>query len=340
MKQRLSNIELLRIIAMVLVLIVHADFAALGVPTQGEAQSNIAGTLFRYSWEALAICCVNVFVLISGWFGIRPTGKGFAKFVFQVLFFSLGLYAVACVTGQADCTLDGWKEALLCTHGLYWFIPAYVGLYVLSPVLNAFVKNATKNEQKILIFTYFVFQWLYGYIFGEEHVFQYGYSLLSFIGLYLLARFLNLHCDFVKRYSSFAYLSTYLICALLICGWGFAMAYYAVDGGQMQALAYNNPVVIIESVALLLCFVRLEFSANWINRISASCFAVFLLHLNPHFYFTMFKQPIQRIAAENGSFAGFGLIVAYLCGVFVLAIAIDQIRILLWRPIEVKETKK
>ena len=40
----------------------------------------------RMLFESLAIVCVNVFVLISGWFGIRPKWKSVTNFLFQVFF--------------------------------------------------------------------------------------------------------------------------------------------------------------------------------------------------------------------------------------------------------------
>lgn len=43
MKERLSNIELLRIVAMLFVLIVHSDFVALGTPSANDCmESGIA----------------------------------------------------------------------------------------------------------------------------------------------------------------------------------------------------------------------------------------------------------------------------------------------------------
>ena len=87
-KSRLSNIELLRIFSMFGVLIVHADFGALGNPTHTELFFTPVFTIMRTFIEAFAIVAVNVFVLISGWFGIN--------YCFNVHSFSLvyGVYAV------------------------------------------------------------------------------------------------------------------------------------------------------------------------------------------------------------------------------------------------------
>ena len=89
MKERLSNIELLRIVAMLFVLIVHSDFVALGTPSTNDCMESGIASFTRIFLETLSYVCVNVFVLISGWFGIKPSKKGFCNFIFQCFFFYL-----------------------------------------------------------------------------------------------------------------------------------------------------------------------------------------------------------------------------------------------------------
>jgi len=334
MKQRESNIELLRIVAMLMVLVVHADFAALGVPTEMEAHATPGLTTFRYVWETLSVVCVDVFVLISGWFGIRPKAKSFSKFVFQVLFFSLGVYGVGAALGAVENTPSAWLDMLLCRHGLYWFIPAYILLYVLSPVLNAFAEHASRRQLATVLICFYLFQTVYGFAFDEEPAFKFGYSALSFAGLYLLAQWLRRYAADRAESKRLLWLGVYVLCALVLAALGFAAAYFNVDGGQIHVIAYNNPIVVLESAALLLLFAGLKFQSKVVNFVSASAFAVFLLHLNPYFYFNHFKPHIIGFAGDYPPTQAFLLIAAYLLAVFALAVLIDQLRILLWRPIE------
>lgn len=86
MKDRQSNIEQLRIIAMLLVVFVHANYFSLGTVSQSEILRDPYTSLIRIFLEQICIVGVNVFVLISGWFGIRPTLRGgqilYSKFYF------------------------------------------------------------------------------------------------------------------------------------------------------------------------------------------------------------------------------------------------------------------
>lgn len=336
MKQRESNIELLRIVAMLMVLIVHADFAALGVPTSIDAHVAPVLTVFRYVWETLSVVCVNVFVLISGWFGIRPNAKSFCKFIFQVLFFSLGVYGVGAALGMVESTPSAWLDMLLCRHGLYWFIPAYVLLYLLAPVLNAYLLQASRKQVAATLVVFYVFQWVYGFAFDEEPIFKFGYSTMSFIGLYLLAQYLRKYCSEYAAKKRLLCFGVYLLCAVVLAGLGFAAAYFEVNGGQIHVIAYNNPIVILESAALLLLFTSFRFRSKAINFVSASAFSVFLLHLNPFFYFQVFKPTIFSFGRDYPAVAAFFLIATFVLGVYVLAILLDQIRILVWKQIEKK----
>lgn len=185
---RESNIELLRIVAMFLVLTVHADFLSLGTPTQSELQIAPVASYTRFFIESLSIVCVNVFVLISGWFGIKASTKSFLRFIFQCFFFLIGIYAASILFGHNAFSLRGIFK---CTFYVNWFITAYICLYILAPALNAFVRIADKSQLQLFLLVFFTFQTLYGWIGGQ--LFSNGYSTLSFIGLYILGRYLNLY---------------------------------------------------------------------------------------------------------------------------------------------------
>ena len=77
--------ELLRIVAMFLVLVVHADFFSLGTPTQELCQTMPLFAWGQFVVQSIAVVCVNVFVLLSGWFAIRPKWKSFLNFIFQCI---------------------------------------------------------------------------------------------------------------------------------------------------------------------------------------------------------------------------------------------------------------
>ena len=57
--------------------------------------------------ETTSICAVNVFLLISGYFGIKWKWKSFYNLIFQIFFYSFGIYLVACGVGIIEFSISG-----------------------------------------------------------------------------------------------------------------------------------------------------------------------------------------------------------------------------------------
>lgn len=138
-QKRQINIESLRIIAMLMVLALHANKAVPGWSEGDEILS--ANGIIHTLVESLCIVAVNVFVMISGWFGIKPSIKGLCNFMWQVVY----CMTLLVVAGNIFFNVPITFKSLCSIVGLYagggWFVASYIGLYILSPVLNAYVEN-------------------------------------------------------------------------------------------------------------------------------------------------------------------------------------------------------
>ena len=217
-KQRLSNIEFLRLLAMLYVLIVHADFSTFGAPTMEGLAVRPVGVFVQYWFECFAICCVDVFVLISGWFGIRFSLNKLWAFLFQVVFYSLGLFLLAvAITLQKALTLEGLKSIFLFNGSDYWFIKAYLILMVLAPMLNAFCDYASRREFKTILIVYFAILMVYGWLEpASVHFTMNGCTALSFVGLYLLGRYLKMYRPKLTNYNRRIYAVVYVVACLVM----------------------------------------------------------------------------------------------------------------------------
>lgn len=105
-KVRQSNFELLRIVAMFMVMMLHVNFLALGKPTMEEVNSATITSFVRILFEVWSVGCVDLFVLISGWFGIKANRKSLFTFIFQVVFVFYGVSA-ACLLFDHSNTIGG-----------------------------------------------------------------------------------------------------------------------------------------------------------------------------------------------------------------------------------------
>lgn len=110
MKKRLSNIELLRILSMIFVMLIHVTYALSG---KYYSQSD---SLMSVIVQWITMICVDLFVLISGWFGIHFTIKGIVKLLYQTIFLALFAFVICILSGHAHFTMGGlWH----CTFGIF-----------------------------------------------------------------------------------------------------------------------------------------------------------------------------------------------------------------------------
>ena len=328
-KHRESNMELLRIISMFLVLVVHADFLSLGIPTSKELAADSVQTFGRFFFEALAIGCVNVFVLISGWFGLHTSLKGLCKLLFQCLFFTIGIYIFFLVLGKAKFDSNTLIEWFFLNKS-YWFIKTYLCLYLISPILNAFIEKASPKVFRTVLIALFLYICLYGWLFDATKDIAKGYSIISFISLYLLARYAKLYPCKLSQLNKYADLSIFIGSALVITALAMLGVYVQNKILTNMMFWYSNPLVVLGSMALLLYFSKLKIDSKVINLIAKSSFAVYLLHCNSNILIGHYAPFVKNLYKTYSGIEFLGYTFGFMVAVFVVAVVIDQFRIFNW----------
>lgn len=331
-KPRLANMELLRFIAMFMILTLHADFACFGWPQQRDILTLPEVWGVRILVEHWAIIGVDVFILISGWFGIRTSLKGAVKLLFQVLFIGL-------LTSGTVLLLNGMPSggvvAVLKSLISFWFVWSYLLLYLFAPALNAFVETAGKRQLKGFLIAFFTFATLdLAAHFSDD--FRWGYSAIFFMGLYVLARYIRLHVDY-KALRTRTLLIVYAACLLIPAFYTFASGRWlpliCYQLGKTFLLPYSFPINVLEGVILLILFDRLQLRPSLsrpINWLAAGAFTVYLVHQNTlvrPFYFQAVKD-IHSALPFGLNFLGVALM---LCAVYLACTLLDQLRVAAWQ---------
>lgn len=318
---RESNFELLRIVAMLLVLVVHADFVAIGAPDRSYADAYgwLSGTT-RVFFEMAAMVCVNLFVLISGWFSIKTTVRGFCGFMFQCIFFFTFTYV-----GWLLITHGSVKGAdvasCFCLSPSNWFVKAYVGLYIVAPLLNLFCEKVGEQSLRYTVVLLVGYQTIWGWL-GPNNTIDSGYTAFSFICLYLLARYMRLY--YRGTHTCGQWLAVYWLTVVL------NTAAYFLFPTWLKVDSYANPLVVIGALSLFMWFAQLKIEKNrWINFVAKSAFAVYLFHAAPKMMAYYKNYVSAAYDATHGVLAVLavaGVIAAY----FVVAVIVDRVRIFLW----------
>ena len=152
---RESNMELCKISAIILVLLVHSVF-----PITGRPFSPNDGNVSALFWEALSIIGVNVFVLVTGYFSTVPKKKSILNILFICLFYA----GIKVLFGLFAHDLN-YKSFFFISKS-NWFVTAYLGMILLSPALNSCAITMSKRSFGSLVFALLIFEAWFGFIPG------------------------------------------------------------------------------------------------------------------------------------------------------------------------------
>lgn len=334
-KKRESNFELLRIIAMLLVMITHATFLALGVPTHEDSITIPYSSFGIFLSQSFSTVCVNIFVLLSGWFGIKVNLKRFSEFIFQIFFFTsiifIGLYIYS---SNVIANTDALLTFFMFHSSDYWFIKAYIGLYLFSPILNTFAERASQKQLGYFLISFFIFQTIYGWlsIDGVQWIGG-GYSAVSFFFLYLAAKYTRQYLlPDINKISQKLYITIYISIVLFIATLAFIVTRLGIPiAGRL--FTYTNPLVLLESLLLIIIFSRISIKSKIINWVGISCFSVYLLHANELLLRPYYGKIINNFSVTESIECFLISTTLFILGIFLISILLDKVRIAVWNII-------
>ncbi|MGM9803883.1 MAG: acyltransferase family protein [Muribaculaceae bacterium] len=313
MKTRESQFELLRIVAMAMIIMVHFNGVAVEkfLPLTTKPFAQVWGAELL---ESFAIVGVNLFVLISGYFGIRLSAKGIAKYVGWVLWYSVLLYCIVCCF-YPQLFLPKYTEYAVngITHSSQWFVTSYFMLMALSPAINAVFARTTHTQHLAIAAALTVVNCLCGWWF--EMVFnQTGYTVHHMVFIYWLGRTLH---EQMQRRSQLPWRSLAVVCYLASMA---ALMVMIHNMRYFKAIAYNNPVVVIESIALFIVFATMHFQNRTINRIASSAFAVYLIHM----HFSVYPHVLRPLLSDIYDTYGGNMypLITSVLGIIIFAVCI------------------
>ena len=326
-KTRQSNYELLRIIAMLLIVASH--FAGHG----GFELSADKVTVNRI-WLQFIIMGgkigVNIFVLISGYFLIKradiKTSK-VLKLLLQLIFYSVSIYVVfACLGWTTFGIKDLIKNCMPVIYRKWWFASAYFILYLLVPYIN---KLLVSLEQKAYIKLLIILTVCWCFIPTVFNMTYMSNELLWFIYVYAVAGYVRLYG--ASNAGARKYIISALLVALILLGIFILFARLGVDMPYFAAriqLLYGMQKVHIFAISLLLFlgFANLNIGYNRvINTIASATFGVYLIHDSDYV-----RPVLWNVVFKNATFEFSPFLIAYTLGVvvivFVVATIIELVR--------------
>lgn len=342
---RMVNMELLRIVSMLFVIVLH--FLGKGECLTPLSQTAILPQGYlAWGLEALAIVAVNVYMLLSGYFLIESgfKVKRLLMLLLQIWFYSIGIGIVAAAFGYMP--KDGFSIYYLAQMCLpvstnhYWFMTAYIFMYLFTPVLSQGIKKLTKRQlQTVLILLIFTFSVIKSVTPIRLAADTWGYDCIWYICVFMIAAYIRLYgLPFFKNaWRSFL---VYLTSAACIFGLAFLLRFIYLKTGKLENMMtvcyeYNHILVLIASVALFYMFYHIKIKegvfGSVVSRIAPYTLGVYLWHEHltikyewPGWLYSVTGKPDSSIMLVLN-------ILAAVAAVFVIGILLDMLRSLLFK---------
>ena len=262
MEQRNRGIDLLRMTAMWMVVILHilnkgGVLAAAAPLSAGQGTARLL--------ETAAYCAVNCYGLISGYVGVQRRFRysGALALWLRVAFYTLGITAVfACLmpgSVNGDRVLRAFFPVLF---RQYWYVTAYFGMCLFIPFFNLLLNRLSKGQLRLLALSIvLVFSVLPTLRQKDVFLTDNGYSVLWLSCLYLLGGVLRL-CGRQTSRRPASRGAIYAGCVLAtwlvrLAGDRLWMARTGHLCDKVLLTAYTSPTVLLAAVALVLCFAAL-----------------------------------------------------------------------------------
>lgn len=290
---RMANLELLRCVAMMMVVVLHylGKGGLLGDMTAGSLTATQTA-----AWIAEVFClvAVNVYMMISGYFLCTSSFKvsRLLKLWLQVWIYSVGIGLLAAFTGilPAEEFDTHYLLSLIfpISMGHYWFMTAYVFLYLFLPFIGMAVRKMTKRQMQLALGgLLLVFSVLKSILPFRLEMDGQGYDCIWYLCVFLTAAYIRrFGMPFLKK--RWQCVCLYAAACLGIFAETMCLHQIYLKTGSMElimriATEYNHVFPFLAAVGLFLTFLMTNVSGKVSivgNRIAPYTLGVYLLHEN------------------------------------------------------------
>lgn len=318
--ERQSCFELLRLLSMFCIVLYHF--------LRWFVQDNPSHSELKTLWLPLHVGVI-CFVLISGYFRIKPSSRGFIKLIAMVLVYSLPWMIVG--IKNASSWHDVLHSFMFISRTDYWFVRTYIGLYLISPLVNVyFDRSSIKGKWYMLLVTGLVSIYLGN--FTKYNLYLDGKNLVNFVFLYQIGQLLFLYSNRWRSFKLWKLLLVYVSQNLfLVVGYYFSIDTVSEDYIWRLSFPYNSPLLIVNSILLFIIVNHRSFNSKLVNHLAEGAFAIYLIHGSVPLALDFQRDIVSDVFAFTGNYgASVALLVAMALAVMLLCLVINQLLSPIW----------
>lgn len=334
---RMANLELLRCIAMMMVVVLHFLGKGNLLPPLDEPNMEPVGYA-AWLLESFCIVAVNVYMMISGYFLCTSSFK-LSRLIglwLQIVFYSIAFGLIGALSGiLTETPFDTHYILTLIfpvSMGHYWFLTAYFFLYLLLPFVGRAVKQMDRRQlQWAILLLLFAFCLLKSVLPLRLEMDNQGYDCLWYLCVFLAAAYMRrFGTPFLEKKGRG--IMIYVICCLTIFAGTMGLRTVYLRTGSLglmlkMLLEYNHVLPFVAAAGLFAAFAGLKLQgrfASFVNLIGPYTLGVYLLHENLGFRYSW-----QKWFGASGVTSVPDLLISTLSamiGVFCCGILIDILR--------------
>ena len=331
-KERESNIELLRIVLMLLI-ISHHYVVNSGVMSLIYQNCFSFKSIFLLIFGAWGKIGINCFLLITGYFMCtsKISLKKYIKLVLQVEFYKIIIFLILYLTGNETYNvLTVLKLFLPITSIKDNFVGCYLAFYLFIPFINILINNINKKQHFILVllilFIYSILASIpkFNIIINYVSLFFLIYLIGAYIRLYSIKILENKRvCILITIITILFLISSIIIGAFIYQKNNINVIYYLfVDSNKISA--------IIAAILIFYTFKNIKIKYKFIiNTIASSIFGVLLIHANSDamrsFLWGKLLQ-VENVFSKSLIYVILHSIISVIL-IFTICVIIDQVRI-------------
>lgn len=307
--KRSLNIELLRIVCMIMVVIGHATISSGYLNSDNLFMSNI-------SWIVMAFVSVSVncYFLITGYFGEQQKFKS-SKIVSlwgQTIFYSSVIAITICIFNNAYSLTS--KNVICMLFPMifkqYWFIQTYVVLLLIRPVLNIILSNINFIQFCYLLSIGLLFFSIHETFIPVAYTLDstQGYGIIWAIYMYFVGAFIHRYflCSRLPK-QLLIYFCMYFFISILVFVSNYLIVKFDVAGGVRSRgnfYAYNSLSMFAASISFFVCFILLNVKENLcVKKIilffSKTAISVYLISAHPMLFNSIWNYSLDVVHFER-----------------------------------------
>lgn len=279
--KRNHNLDILRIIAMMMIVIHHITINDIGIQAilnSGEQSLSNIQLAIGIFMNAFVVIGVNLFFLLSGYFRINFKWKKVVSIIVQIFIIFNIITLIGIFTGYVELNTENIISMINPVRE-YWFLAVYIFLMFLSPYLNRLIDSLDKKEAKRVFIIIAVLFSLYAFFFDLGLSVYGGYSVIWGICMYIIGGLIS-KFKVALRSGLPLYIITSIVNGIII------ILLFKTGNHKTSWLLYkyNFPLVFASSLFLFLWFNSLKINIKntkligFITFLATNTMMVYLIH--------------------------------------------------------------